>query len=109
MNGYKIVIMDFEKSTMNDTEYISELNEKKRIKLFWRNVETFIDNMNVIETKTHLIDINKSDIISCITYMKINNMPAENVIQIIQLIHEMNMSFYKIPDKPVYNSNYFGK
>jgi hypothetical protein len=106
--GYKIVIMDFEKSLMNDTEYCG-CNEKIGIIRFWRNVEMFIYNINAIETETHWIDTNVTYITTFINNMKKRNMTAENVVQIIPMIQEMKISFNIIQEKQIYNPNYFEK
>jgi serine/threonine protein kinase len=97
--GYKVVIMDFEKSIIEQT--------KNNIKIFWRNVKTFINNIDLIQTKTHFIITENSDIVTFIQSEYKKNTFSENMIYLVQLIKNLEISFYPIPDKTTYNPNIF--
>ena len=95
-DGYKVVIMDFEKS------YIGETN----ISVFWMNIRMFLRGMDIHNKKGEFVSWNNEDISVYIRRMMNGNKPIKNIVGVINLIRDS--TFVIRPHNPLsYNPNVF--
>ena len=94
--GYKVVIMDFEKSV---------LDEKNPV-LFWDNLQTFCKKVAGLKNENNeSVDWENENIIAIIRNYKKYKMPTENVVEIIKLIEDSIIDFTDIRPSLKYDPN----
>ena len=95
--GYKIVIMDFEKALLQQKDtyrFWDDLN------LFLRNIDGLKNNMN------EAVDWNDSSMVMQFTKnMRKNRTPADNVVELIQMIEHSQMETVEIQPELKYDPN----
>jgi len=97
--GYKVVIMDFEKSV---------LNQQNNRQYFWDDLLTFCKKVAGLKNENNeSVDWENENIIAIIRNNKKGKMPIENVVEIIKLIKKTAFNFMEVCEKPIYDPNVF--
>lgn len=94
-NGYKVVIMDFEKSQVGHTD----------VALFWEDVRIFIKSAVLKNKQGEIMEWDVDDIASLLLKMKKKRYPIENINNIITQVYDTTFTFSPIVLAKPYDPN----
>lgn len=94
-NGYKVVIMDFEKSQVGHND----------VALFWEDVRIFIKSAVLKNKQGEIMEWDVDDIASLLLKMKKKRYPIENINNIIAQVYDTTFTFSPIVLAKPYDPN----